>query len=344
MNSLQNRIFNVLEKVRIWDLWRYLNPDMLTVLNYHRICDPEGPDAFFKPNISATPEMFDAQLGYLEKNFNVISVKDLVAWLDGERELPEHAALITFDDGYKDNYLNAFPALKRRFLPAVIFLATGYIENNRPFYWDLLAYAMMQTNNDNLSLRIGGTFDWETEDEKKKNIRPLVEALKYLAEDQKLQAVNEAIQKLDVAIPDELFDDLFLSWDDVRVMVKDGIEMGGHTVNHPILTRVPPEIALNEIVGSKKKIEAEIGRRVLSFAYPNGQQGDYNKRMKAYVKKAGYETAFSLRSGPHDYKELKRSRFEIRRVFLNYRDTMPRFIAKLYGMPRLFEAIGKGMG
>jgi len=344
MSKIQNQVFNVMSKVHVWDLWRYLNPDTLTVLNYHRIADPDGQDAFFKPNISATPAMFDLQLEYLEKNFNIISVNDLISWLDGEKDLPERAALITFDDGYQDNYIHAYPALSRRWLPAVIFLATGYIENNKPFYWDLLAYAMSKTRKDHLSLRFGGTFQWETDEERDGNIHPLVEALKYLTDDQKLQAVDEVISLLDVPIPNNLFDELFLTWDQVREMAKDGIEMGGHSVNHPILTRVPPKVAANEIVGCKKKIEEATGRHITSFAYPNGQQGDYNKKLMAFIKKTGYEVAFSLRSGPQEYNKVKNSRYAIRRVFLSYRDTLPRFVAKLYGMPRLFERMGKGMG
>jgi len=339
MKNTQNFVYTAIDKMRVWDLWRYLNPDMLTVLNYHRIANPDAPNAFFKPNISATPEMFDAQLDYLEKNFNVISIRDLVSWLNGEEELPERAALITFDDGYRDNYLYAYPTLKRRWMPAAIFLATGYIDNNKPFFWDLLAYAMMNTKKDYLSLRIGGTFDWESEQEKEANIRPLVEALKNLAEDQKIQAVDEVISLLDVAIPDNLFDDLFLTWNQVIEMSKDGIEMGGHTVNHPILTRVPPKLAAEEIVGCKLKIESATGRKVISFAYPNGQAGDYNKKLMAFVKKTGYEVAFSLRSGPQEYKKTKSSRYAIRRVFLSHHDTLPKFIAKLYGLPRLVEKI-----
>ncbi len=339
MKNSQAYVYTTMDKLRVWDLWRYLNPDMLTVLNYHRIANPDDSNAFFKPNISATPEMFDVQLDYLEKNFNIISVKDLVGWLNEEAELPERAALITFDDGYRDNYLHAYPALKRRWLPAVIFLATGYIDNNKPFFWDLLAYAMMNTKKDYLSLRIGGTFDWESEQEKEENILPLVEALKNLADDQKKQAVDEVISLLDVAIPDNLFNELFLTWEQVNEMAKDGIEMGGHTVNHPILTRVPPKVAADEIVGCKLKIETATGRQVNSFAYPNGQEEDYNKKLMAFVRKTGYEVAFSLRTGPQEYKKIKRSRYAVRRVFVSHNDTLPKFISKLYGLPRLVEKI-----
>src|SRR6185295_13403099 len=118
----------------------------LTVVNYHRIDDPHRRDFdSFKPNVSATPDDFNEQMDYLAKWFNVISLLDLIEWLDGHKNLPPYAALITFDDGYLDNYTAAFPILRQHDFPALIFLTTEHIGTDAPFYWDMAAYCFRRT-------------------------------------------------------------------------------------------------------------------------------------------------------------------------------------------------------
>lgn len=132
---------------------------------------------------------------------------------------------------------------------------------------------------------------------------------------------------LDVSIPAGFFRNLMLSWDQVREMRRNGIEFGGHTMNHPILTRVPLEKAKEEIVGSKARVEQELGEKILGFAYPNGLTGDFNAEIERTVAEAGYGAAFTLLNGPSPNAEVKRERFAIRRVFVSHKHTLPQFAA-----------------
>ena len=117
-------------------------PQRLTVLAYHRITDVHAADfAGYAPNVSASPEMFDQQMGYLRRHFQVISLKQLLDALERNIPLPDRAALITFDDGYRDNHEQALPILRHHQLPATLFLATDFLDTGRPFYWDRVAHA-----------------------------------------------------------------------------------------------------------------------------------------------------------------------------------------------------------
>jgi peptidoglycan/xylan/chitin deacetylase (PgdA/CDA1 family) len=111
-SSFKDRILHLAFETGLMRAGRGLWGRSLAVLNYHRIDDPhrEGFDSF-KPNVSATPHEFARQMAYLAKWFNVVSLQEIVDWLDGRRELPRHAALITFDDGYLDNYTSDYPVL-----------------------------------------------------------------------------------------------------------------------------------------------------------------------------------------------------------------------------------------
>ena len=140
----------------LFDRFHSLWPDRLTVLAYHRIGDPDAPGFdTFKPNMSATPAAFAAQMDFIRQRFSVISGSELVAWLQGQHKLPSHPALITFDDGYRDNFECALPILQQRNLPAIIFLATDYIGNTTPFYYDLAAYCFHHTHQNQVDLPRG---------------------------------------------------------------------------------------------------------------------------------------------------------------------------------------------
>src|SRR5688500_11859829 len=120
-SSLKQKVLTFAYETGLIRAGRGLWAKSLTVVNYHRIDDPYRKDFdSFKPNVSATPQDFDRQLAYLRRWFNVVSLKDVVEWLDGRKELPPYAALITFDDGYLDNYTAAFPILRKYDFPALI--------------------------------------------------------------------------------------------------------------------------------------------------------------------------------------------------------------------------------
>src|SRR5512140_1008376 len=108
--SLKNKVLDLAHQTGLIRAGRGLWARSLTVVNYHRIDYPDRKDFdSFKPNVSATPAEFDRQMDYLAQWFHVVSLKEVVAWLDGEKDLPPYAALITFDDGYLDNYTSAYP-------------------------------------------------------------------------------------------------------------------------------------------------------------------------------------------------------------------------------------------
>lgn len=298
----------------------------LTVLNYHRIDDPHRKDFdSFQPNISAHPAEFDRQMEYLSRWFNVVSLQDVVTWLTGGKPLPPYAALITFDDGYLDNYTNAYPVLKKYKFPAVIYLTSGHIDTNEPFYWDLAAYCFLNTKTDHVLFPDKKELFWKNPIERWQIAKSWIYAMKPLPEEEKRKWVNQLPEQLGVSIPDNFFRNLMMNWDQVREMANNGIDFGGHTVNHPILTRISLEQARSEIETSKAKIEKELGRPILSFAYPNGMQTDYNADIQKIVADAGYKVAFTLQNGPTTLQEVQQSPFTIRRVFISHAHSLSQY-------------------
>jgi len=334
--SRTNTLLQLFLKAGFFDLLRRLTPSTLTVLNYHRIDDPLRPGFnTFKPNVSATPSQFARQMDYLSQQYNVVSGREVAQWLNGRQKLPPNAAVITFDDGYKDNLEHAYPILKTYYLPAVIFLTTSHIDSSESFYWDIVAYCFDHTSKDNADFPLLGRRRWQSAESRKQVMDEWIAMLKTLPESDKKKQVDRLPDILDASVPDDLSAGLTLTWSEVRHLSDNGIEMGSHTVSHPILTRVSLEEARDELVHSKSKIEAAINKPVVSFAYPNGQRSDFNNTLVNCVAEAGYQVAFTLVPGPTLYSSVKKSPYTIRRIFLSYRDTFPKFVGKLMGASRL---------
>lgn len=327
--------WNLLFESRAIDVLHYVTPNTLTVLNYHRVTDLNTPDFdTFLPNVSATPHAFAEQMDYVSRHFNVVTMAELVAWLRKEHSLPRHPLLITFDDGYYDNYSEAYPILKARNLPATIFLATNQIGTSKPFFWDLVAYCFHHTNRNSADLPHAGTQVWNTEN-RDAVMLAWIDRLKSLPSDEIWKIVKRLPEQLGVAMPDDAFNGLYMTWDHVREIASEDIDIGAHTMSHPRLTLLPREQVREELGGSKRRIEEEIARPVLVFAYPFGLSADFSPEIEAVAVKVGFEAAFTLRSGPCSLLEARRAPTAIRRIFVSHKDSLPRFAAKISGLQRL---------
>jgi len=343
MTTLQNlrpkrseSVLLLFHNLGVFDMARQLTPNLLTVLNYHRIDDPfrEGFHTF-RPNVSATSSAFTTQMDYVSRKYNVISGAELAAVIKGQYQLPAHAAIITFDDGYYDNYSNAYPILKARNLPAIIFLATDFIGSRKPFFWDLIAYCFFHTKKEKVQLPLLGAHSWADKSAREVVMQRLIETLKKLSDVEKQKIIDQLPQILGVDVPNEVFKNLMMSWSDAKELSENGIELGAHTASHPILTRLSLGDTSVELLKSKRHIEAEIGKPVLSFAYPNGQSSDFNEDVVDRVQQAGFEIAFTLLPGPTRRITTIKNPLTIRRIFLSYTDSFPKFMAKLTGLDRI---------
>jgi peptidoglycan/xylan/chitin deacetylase (PgdA/CDA1 family) len=329
-------LLEIASRAGIWDALARITTTHLTVLAYHRVADPylQGFDAFL-PNVSATPEMFAWQMDYAAARFNVVALDRFVSWLVGGTDLPSRPLLITFDDGYADNFTHALPVLTQRRLPAVLFLTTGFIDQRTPFYWDLVAYCFAHTPSTRLSLPGVGEWTWDDDAGRTRCLRALVSHMKQLTDADKSRLAAELPDLLGVKVPVGTFDGMPMNWDQVRQMEANGVAIGGHTRSHAILTRISVEQAKEEIVSSTSRLETEIGKPVLAFAYPNGLETDFTTEHEKLLAQLGYRTAFSLLPGPMRACEARARPFAIRRILISHKDGHARFAAKLSYAARL---------
>ena len=314
----------------------------LTILTYHRVADPFDPSfRGLATNISATPAAFEAQLDLLRQWFNVVSLDTLLDWLRGDGDLPPRAALITFDDGYRDNLTAALPALKARGLPAVIFVTTGQIGGTRPFWWDHAAYCIAKTECTEAELPLIGRQGFGGWDARVALTQAWCSAASRIPAERVGPVIEQLAERLDVQVDAGTFAGVYLDWDEVRRMATNGFDLGAHTVNHPALAQVSDARAREEATASKTRLEAETGRPIRAFAYPHGSSDHFGEQHERILAEEGYLTAFSTLSGPQSSSSARQAPMRIRRIHISLRDDLPRFAGKLVGGARI-EAMRGG--
>ncbi len=301
------------------------------ILAYHRICEGRAAGLFFEDVVSASPAGFERQVKYLVENYNVISFDAFIEGVKGEKTLSKNSVIITFDDGYKDNYLNAYPILKKYNVPATIFLSTHHVDSAVPFWWDEVAYLISKTRRRQLSLSRLGEYGVENPSQKRKAINAIAGKLKELDEGQKRSAMSELATQAAVSVEEQTTKDAHLSWDEVREMSRNGISFGAHTVTHPILTKVPYEQARYEVAESVSRIQEEIEQAVRFFAYPNGAIGDFNEITRSILMENGIKAATTLVYGINNPGSGDVDLYALKRILITS-DHFPTFLMKMSGI------------
>ncbi len=262
----------------------------LTIVMYHRVMDHFDPLSPYTP----TAEVFDFHMQTLANGFNVLALSEAIDRLKMGC-LPRRAACVTFDDGYRDNYSVAAPILQRYGLPATIFVATGFLDGGR-MWNDSVIEAVRRAPGSTIDARAIGLGIHATADDlgRATTISKLLDQLKYLPFAERLHKVHEFCALIGAALPANLM----LSTNEVRAARHANFEIGGHTVNHPILTQIDDHQARTEIVESKSHLEDILREKVTLFAYPNGRPNkDYLARHAVMVKEAGFVAAVSTAHG-----------------------------------------------
>jgi peptidoglycan/xylan/chitin deacetylase (PgdA/CDA1 family) len=262
----------------------------LSILIFHRVLP--APDPLFPDE--ADQHRFDEILSWLKSWFNILPLDEAVERLR-TASLPSRAACITFDDGYADNRTHALPLLQRHGMTATFFVATGYLDGGR-MWNDTVIEAVRRTGHAeiDLSTRGLGVVRTGSSEEKRTALHHLIPKLKYLAPEAREDAARFVADRCAAALPDNLM----LTTGQLQDLHAAGMQIGAHTVTHPILARCDLSTARREIADSKNDLEARIGQRVALFAYPNGRaDADYTRQHVELVAGLGFRAALTTNTG-----------------------------------------------
>ena len=286
----------------IIDIIHYLITSKLPVCiiwRYHSIVDIKDDDLLYViPSITVSPKEFEKQIRYLSKRYNIISLDKLVDSIKCGY-VPKNSLVITFDDGYRDNYIHAYPILKKYKATATIYLTANCIGTKEMVWMHKVLYMLQKTPVKMIELH-GKVHPLKNRDDVLnacKMIGGRIKGIKSIKE--RDEFLVDLAKRLQINI--EGIDNLMLRWEDVLTMRQDGFSFGGHTLTHPNLPSLSQEEMKKEIEGSKRVIEERLGETVTLFSYPNGGAAShYNETVKQVVQECGYINATTSHSGVVD--------------------------------------------
>lgn len=271
----------------------FLLKNGLYCFNYHRIGDPNETD--FDPNVYSCDEsVFEEHLIFYKKNFQVITLEELKD-LDSKMLTENKYALLTFDDGYEDNYSKAFKLLQQHQVPATFFLATDFVDKDVIPWWDEIAFLLRYTKETNIQL--AGWSESVSIDQKniKYSIRDVLRLIKSDANTSMNTKVAELKSKLNV-LTEPSSKNLFMTWDNVRLMQTQGMSFGSQSCTHRIMSHLSKKEQIDEASISKSRITSEINKEPIAFAYPVGDINSFTLETISIISQY-YPFGFSFISG-----------------------------------------------
>ncbi|MGB0909849.1 MAG: polysaccharide deacetylase family protein [Nitrospirales bacterium] len=262
------------------------------ILMYH------GIDDAWSPFLPPTPiHQFKSHLDYLSAYCHVLTLEEAVERLK-YGDVPHRAVVITIDDGYRDSYVNAFPLLKEKELPATVFLATSGIGTGHVLWHDRVCWMISHTTVpflDGFGSR--HRYELDTLEDRRVAQNGVLWYLRTLNDQSRVQAIESLSSHLEVSGNPSPDFRLMLNWEEIKEMHGGGIRFGAHTVTHPILSKTSLPAVVDEIRESKVTIERNVGDTVTTFAYPSGRPEDYNAEIKKIVEEEGFACAVSTVRG-----------------------------------------------
>lgn len=291
----------------------------LRVLMYHRIVNPSDvADGESRSLVSATPAEFDRQMRLLASRYRVVSAQEVLDSVHRGKPLPSRAVLLTFDDGYRDFGEIAWPIMRQYGLPATLFVPTAVPDApGRRFWWDRLAGSFARTSRDLLIGMPCGTLRLDDEASRNASLRTLFEYLKSIPHEEAMSLVESICKEL--GEPTDLPPSIH-SWDELRILVDDGVTVAAHTRTHPALTRMTGEAAQAEIRGARQDLVRELGSSVPIFSYPFG---DHNDQVADLVRSEGFKVAVTCEVG-HNALPIA-DPVKLRRTNISPKTTLPVF-------------------
>lgn len=251
--------------------FRFLNSGKLPILMYHRFSEGEE---FGKTSCKT----FETHLDYLTRHYRVVSLTEVVSRIADGKPLRSRCAVITIDDGYRDFYEVAFPILRKFGVPATLYVVTDFIDGKCWIWTDKARFILSGTSAEKLQFDINGKkFDQELGygDSRLSLAGRLNSEMKKLGDEEKDGILLEFASAMKVDVPETPPDEFgALSWEQARQLENAEIEIGSHTMTHPILTNVDSERLEFELASSRRVIQEKLQKDAVHFCYPNGNVSD----------------------------------------------------------------------
>jgi peptidoglycan/xylan/chitin deacetylase (PgdA/CDA1 family) len=273
-------------------------PTAAIILMYHSVRDnpQDCADSIGTANIHAA-EKFRKQMEVLARNYNPVTVEDIRLYLAGERKVPKRPVVVTFDDGYADNFEVAAPVMNRLGIPGSFYLTAASVDTGRLPWFCNLRHALATTRKRSWVDSAGRTWTLNDDVQRAGAFAAECETLTQLAGSVQQEALRAIETNLDVEpfVPSKR---LMMTWEQARKLREGGHVVGSHSLTHPNLAYVPDHELMHELTESKSMMERELPGATVHFAYPAAALAkSWTEQTVAACRQAGYESALTTARG-----------------------------------------------
>jgi peptidoglycan/xylan/chitin deacetylase (PgdA/CDA1 family) len=305
-------------------LARAISAGMPRILMYHNFSAAEKPGS---ADVSVPSLLI--QLRHLQRHFQILSLAELIEQLRSQGRFARNAAVLTIDDGRRNCFEFLFPLLQELRLPATFFVVSSFIEGLDWIWTDKVLWLSQQQN--------------PPEELRPSGIDELFARLIKLPPPARNERIGALAAAMDVSIPSTAPSEYEpCSWAELRQMADSGlVEIGSHTVTHPIMSTIGDQESWTELTYSKTTIEKALGKEIRFFCFPNGKPGDYRRNQLQQVEDAGYEAAVVTSFG---LVRRSSNRYELPRVGVSGPSDLLSFEKYVDGAEHYQAKIEKSLG
>ncbi|HET6465456.1 MAG TPA: polysaccharide deacetylase family protein [Nitrospiria bacterium] len=304
------------------------------ILAYHRVLsEKELKEQFVQPGMYVRDDAFERQMRFLREYFRILSFDELLGlWDRGGWDGRQRYCVVTLDDGWLDNYLHAYPVLRKYEIPATVFLPTSFIGTREWFWPEKLVFLLDRYIKSGQKERLTALWGrWPrpaADGNGGEGIDSIIEICKGLPEGEVEKIIGEIGRGSGIAFPPERS---VVNWKEVEEMSASGISFGSHSATHKILTKLSREEVRNELKTSFDTLRGKKIKTVPVFCYPNG---NFDPAVAELVREAGYRAAVTTQFGFES--ESPADRFGLKRIGVHQDigSTDPLFSWHLSGMNR----------
>ena len=296
--GIRNTCATISERVALTRLLETLpRRGCLIVLNYHRLGEPNG-QPYDDGTFSATAEEFEVQVDILKKKYSVVTLDEAVHLATNKQPIGGAAILLTFDDGYLDNFQIAYPILRSHGVQGTFFLISSFVGSSELTWWDQIAYDIKRATNRVITLDYPNRMQFDlTQQDPADVIRALLALYKQFPVRSDAARFLACVEKACEPKPRNAGERLFLNWNEAADMHANGMAIGCHTHTHPILSQLTVEEQYQELKTVKDTIEARLSISATVLAYPVGKRTTFTPQTQEVLQELGYSAAFSYYGG-----------------------------------------------
>lgn len=305
----KNLLSNILYHSKMLDFINMTTCNRLIVCNYHRLYDGQLQTDFDDGVFAHSVKHFEKHLLWLSRNSKILTENEFLEILTGDKKIAKLCSVITFDDGYIDNYLLAYPILKRLGIPAMFFIPSSPIISRQLGWWDIIAYFIKKSKKNSIF------YDQELVSLEKKDVairlfQKIMKSKPHVETSGLLLKLSEAC---DVCLPEiNTQSKELMTWNQIQEVAQNGIDIGSHTHSHRVLCTITTDEQREEMNTSKLIIEKNIGRKIRTIAYPVGNYQHFTSQTMSLASECGYEAAFSFNTGVNYSNNL--NPFNVKRI------------------------------